>query len=228
MDTNQDYTTHRKALLTFNVFFREDTTTQQFLKSIIAKDPEHWAFFRSIFKGQERCTLTLVDRSIETPFQCMLAALFLKQLSLELGVYFDCPKLILTPVSKSKQHLTNTANAVFESSEERNAFLTKCMTEAFGKEASIINRRNPVFCRDLKIETTDYVLYIRCEGGIAYGWQLDETSTGKLSCQQLLMHQKRDLPCYNIFTHSFSRNGVFINVDLQPRQPVRAPCRVTL
>lgn len=98
MNTHYNSASQQKALLTFNVFFREDTTTQRFLNSIIDKDPEHWAFFRNIFKGQGKCTLTLVDRSIETPFHCLLVALLCKQLEEELGIDLKSIKLILTPI----------------------------------------------------------------------------------------------------------------------------------
>ena len=81
---------YTRSLLTFNVFFREDTSTKQFLKSIITKNPEHWAFFRNVFKGQYKCSLTLVDRSIETPFHCLLVAVLCKQLKEELGINFSC------------------------------------------------------------------------------------------------------------------------------------------
>ena len=56
---------HQKAILTFNVFFREDTTTQSFLPSIVSKDPNNWAFFRSVLAGQKDCKLTIVDKSID-------------------------------------------------------------------------------------------------------------------------------------------------------------------
>ena len=73
-----------KAIITFNVFFREDTTTQSFLPSIISKSPEHWALFRNVFSEQKDCKLTIVDKSIETPFHCLLVTLFCKQLEEEL------------------------------------------------------------------------------------------------------------------------------------------------
>ena len=54
----------QKAILTFNVFFREDTTTLSFLPSIVSKDPCHWAVFRSVFAGRKDCKLTIVDKSV--------------------------------------------------------------------------------------------------------------------------------------------------------------------
>ena len=75
----------QKSILTFNVFFKDDTTTQSFLPSIVAKNPEHWALFRKVLADQKDCRLTIVDKSIETPFHCLLAALFCKQLEEQLN-----------------------------------------------------------------------------------------------------------------------------------------------
>jgi hypothetical protein len=90
----------QKAILTFNVFFREDTTTQSFLPSIVSKDPNNWAFFRSVLTGQKDCRLTIVDKSIETPFHCLLVALFCKQLEDELQTSFESVTMILSPLHK--------------------------------------------------------------------------------------------------------------------------------
>ena len=48
----------QKSILTFNVFFKDDTTTQSFLSSIVAKEPEHWARLRKVLADQGDCRLT--------------------------------------------------------------------------------------------------------------------------------------------------------------------------
>lgn len=217
MDAKFNSATSQKALLTFNVFFREDTSTQCFLPSIIKKDPEHWAFFRSIFKGQENCTLTLVDRSIATPFQCLLAALLCKQLEEQLGIDLKGIKLILTPLRNEEPDKTVLVNLTFGTTSDRNDYLYQCFNTVLGNVPAIKTKRNPVFCRDLKISSRDFMLYMRVEGGIGNGWQLLGNDNILMSPQELLALAQADLPCQNIFTHSFSRNGVFLNFDLQPR-----------
>lgn len=119
----------QNTILTFNVFFREDTTTQSFLPSIISKSTEHWALFRNVFSEQKDCKLTIVDKSIETPFHCLLVTLFCKQLEEELQVGMEKITLILSPLHKEhaprNEHAGKdvTANMPFETTDHRNDFL---------------------------------------------------------------------------------------------------------
>ena len=208
-----------KANLTFNVFFREDTTTWGYLRSVISKDPEHWTFFRSVFEGEENCSLNLVDKSIETPFHCLLAVLFCKQLEAELGISFSNLSLILTPLIKERPGKSNTANMPFDTTSHRNEYLRKCFQTILGKDVSITTKKYPVHCRDLKIASGNNHLFIRCEGGITNGWRVGDGSMDCLSESDLLHVHEWDLPCHNIFTHGYSKNGVFFNFDLQTSKP---------
>lgn len=205
---------HTRSLLTFNVFFREDTSTRQFLKSIIAKNPEHWAFFRNVFKGRTECSLTLVDRSIETPFHCLLVAVLCKQLKEELGINFKRIKLMLSPLHEEVVCPTVWPNTPFVTTDDRNDFLQKCFSTILGQAPVLMTKRNPIFCRDMKISSRDYTLFIRVEGGVAHGWQLAGDGIRMLTPRMLLEKCDDDLTCQNIFTHAFSRNGVFFNFDL--------------
>lgn len=203
----------QKAILTFNVFFKEDTTTQSFLPSIVSKDPMNWAFFRSVLKGQKNCRLTIVDKSIETPFHCLLVALFCKQLEDELQTTFDSVTMILSPLHKERPGGINTANMPFDTTEHRNNYLRKCFSKVSCRKIKIATKRNPILCRDIKISSGDYILYLRFEGGVANGWQVDDAYVARLTSQELLSFASNNVKCKNIFTHGYSQNGVFINVD---------------
>lgn len=203
----------QKAILTFNVFFREDTTTQSFLPSIVSKDPMNWDFFRSVLTGQKNCRLTIVDKSIETPFHCLLVALFCKQLEDELQTTFDNVTMILSPLRKEHPGSINIANLLFDKTENRNDYLQECFSKVSGRKVKIATKRNPILCRDIKISSGDYILYLRFEGGVANGWQVDDAYVARLTPQELLSFASCNLKCRNIFTHGYSQNGVFINVD---------------
>ena len=190
----------QKAILTFNVFFREDTTTQSFLPSIVSKDPMNWDFFRSVLTGQKNCRLTIVDKSIETPFHCLLVALFCKQLENQLQTSFENMTMILSPLP-------------FDKTENRNDYLQECFSKVSGRKVKIATKRNPILCRDIKISSGDYILYLRFEGGVANGWQVDDAYVARLTPQELLSFASNNVKCKNIFTHGYSQNGVFINVD---------------
>lgn len=204
---------YQKAILTFNVFFREDTTTQSFLPSIVSKDPKNWALFRNVMTGQKDCKLTIVDKSIETPFQCLLVALFCKQLEEELQTEFENTTMILSPLRKEHPGSINIANLPFDKTENRNDYLQECFSKVSGRKVKIATKRNPILCRDIKISSGDYILYLRFEGGVANGWQVDDAYVARLTSQELLSFASCNLKCRNIFTHGYSQNGVFINVD---------------
>jgi hypothetical protein len=209
----------KKTVLTFNVFFREDTSSWGYLRSVISKNPEHWAFFRSIFQGEKECSLRLVDKSIETPFHCLLAVLFCKQLESEMGISLSNLCLILTPLPKEHPGKSNTANMPFDTTRHRNDFLRKCFQTILGKEVNITTKMYPIHCRDLKISSRNNILFIRCEGGITNGWRVGDGSMDFLSESDLLYIHEWDMPCHNIFTHGYSKNGVFFNFDLQSSKP---------
>lgn len=204
---------YQKAILTFNVFFREDTTTQSFLPSIVSKDPRNWALFRNVMTGQKDCKLTIVDKSIETPFQCLLVALFCKQLEEELQTEFENTTMILSPLRKEHPGSINIANLPFDKTENRNDYLQECFSKVSGRKVKIATKRNPILCRDIKISSGDYILYLRFEGGVANGWQVDDAYVARLTPQELLSFASNNVKCKNIFTHGYSQNGVFINVD---------------
>jgi hypothetical protein len=195
------------------VFFKDDTTTQSFLSSIVAKEPEHWARLRKVLADQGDCRLTIVDKSIETPFHCLLAALFCKQLEEQLHVQMNSITLILSPLHKKFPNGDNTANMPFDTTDHRNDFLQECFVKVMGFETKIATKRNPVHCRDVKVSAGDYALYLRFEGGMTNGWQVDDAYVSRLSSKDLLPFALNDVRCRNIFTHGYSQNGVFINVD---------------
>ena len=222
MSTNT-ITNYQKAILTFNVFFREDTTTQSFLPSIVSKDTENWALFRSTFAGRKDCNLTIVDKSIETPFHCLLVALFCKQLEDELQTEFENTTMILSPLRKEHPGSINIANMPFDKTENRNDYLQECFSKVSERKVKIATKRNPILCRDIKISTGDYTLFLRFEGGMANGWQVDDAYVASMTPKELLPFVSSNVKCKNIFTHGYSQNGVFINVDFLTKYRVCIP-----
>lgn len=217
MTTATQTLTNAKADLTFNVFYNEDSTTKSFLQTLVLKNPWEWAMLRQVFEGKNNSVITLVDRNIETPFHCLLAALFCKQLMEELGTCSEKIRLILTPLKKEQPGKLNTVNSHFDTTASRNEFLRECFRTILGMEISITTKRNPIGCRDLKISVDGYSLYVRSEGGIAKGWQPTNKYLADLPAKELLELHQSDLPCNNVYVHGYSRNGVFYSIELQPK-----------
>lgn len=217
MTTTQTQT-YPKSDLTFNVFYNEDTTTKTFLQTLVMKNPWEWTMLRQVFEGKKDAVITLVDRHIETPFHCLLAALFCKQVMEELGFSSAKLRLILTPLKKEQAGKLTTVNSPFDTTANRNEFLRECFSTIAGMDVTITTKRNPIHCRDLKISIDDYTLFIRCEGGIAKGWQPVNKYLAQLPAKELLELHQSDLPCSNVYVHGHCRNGVFYSIELQPKQ----------
>lgn len=205
-----------KASYAFNVFYTEDTTTLGFLPTLVSKNPWEWTMLRNLFEGK-RASIMLVDRSIETPFHCLLAALFCKQLVEELGCKLDKLHTILTPLKKEKPGSLVSVNDNFDTTQSRDNFLRECFFHTIGKRVAVNSKHNPIHCRDLKISIEDYTLYIRCEGGIGHGWYPSDKYLAGLPASELLSHYDNDLACRNVYVHKHSRTGVFINIELQSK-----------
>lgn len=209
--------TYTKSDLTFNVFYYEDTTTKGLLQTLVMKNPWEWNMLRHAFEGKKNSVITLVDRNIETPFQCMLATLFCKQLMEELGIWTQNIRLILTPLKKEQPGKPNTVDSVFDTTSNRNDFLKDCFHTITGIDVTIITKRNPIRCRDLRISTEEYTLYVRSEGSLVKGWHPSNKYLVELSAKELLDLHQSNLPCSNIYVHGHSRNGVFLSIELQPK-----------
>lgn len=215
--TKTQTTDRRKAALTFNAFYDVDTTTRGFLQTLVLKNPWEWSMLRQVFEGKKDVTITLVDRAIETPFHCLLVALFLKQLTVELGFKSKKLRLILTPLKKEQTGKLVTVSSAFDTTANRNGFLQDCFRRVMGTNVLLTTKANPIHCRDLKISTSDYTLYIRCEGGVVRGWQPTNKYLAQMPASELLELHVSDLPCHSVFVHGHSRTGVFISIELQPK-----------
>lgn len=202
-----------KSSYAFNVFYTEDTTTLSFLPTLVSKNPWEWAMLRNLFEGK-RATILLVDRSIETPFHCLLAALFCKQLKEELGFKLGKFHTVLTPLKKNSGSL-GTANDIFGTSDNRNRFLRECFKRTLEKNIAVTSKYNPIHCRDLKISIDDYTLFVRFEGGIGRGWYPADKSIAALPANELLPLHDKDLACRSIYVHGHSRTGVFVSIEIQ-------------
>lgn len=205
--------------LTFNVFYREDTRISEFVRSLVVKAPEHWAYLRSVLDGQD-CSVYWADRSVNTPFDCLWAARTISDLQDMLGIRITSLHLMLKSLRESSCLKRQICVDPFPATELRNRFLSRCIERKLGTTVKVNFRKCSIGYRDLKIVAKGYVLYIRFEGGVANGWELKDKSAHISTADQILEIDEYQLKCQNIYNHSFSKNGIFINFDLQPRMNV--------
>lgn len=202
--------------IVFNVFLHEDITTETFLQSIITKDTYKWAMIRDIFKGKKNVSLTVADKYVETPFQCVLLAKLIKQIAGELGFDYGHIRINLEHLRKEHPGAMVTADGKFDTTPHRNAFLADCIDEIVGKQCKISSKRALIRCRDLRLQTDDFTLYIRVEGGFSRGWQIKDKYVAALPANDILRLHGHGHECQNQYIHGFDRNGIFYSIELQP------------
>lgn len=200
----------------FCIIHRETTSTLRFLASITNKKSWRWRFVRNVFTGREDVSLTIVDKSVDTPFRCLLLALFVKQLKDDFSFGYRKLTVYVTPLPSESHVGTSVANERFGTTIQRNTYLQQCLKRIVGMEAKLKCKRFIINKRDSKLSSKDFDLFIRVNNGISHGWYADDAKTECMTPIQLLDKHESDIPCYNILSCSGHKSGVLINLDLQP------------
>lgn len=206
----------RKDDIVFNVVLLKNSSTLSFLLDIVTKDTYKWAMIRDLFKGKKNVRLSLVDRCAETPFQCLLLAKFCKQLEEELEFTYGTMKLELSNLKRECPGTRVIADGKFDTTANRNKFLSDCMEKIVGRPANITSKRHLVRSRDIKFSTDEFTLIIRVHEGITRGWQIADNYTAAMSADDILNLHEHDIPCRNWFIHSNDKSGIWIGIELQP------------
>lgn len=176
-------------------------------------------YVQKAFSNKE-ASLSLVDYTADTPFRCILLALFIKQLGEVLNVNFTNIHLFVTPVRKLNGYSAffDSADARYESTPARNAFLQQALDKIVGKKVLFSCKGNHYLKEDIKLSCDDYTLHIRPvrpDGGLTRGWVTEKGEFPFMSSQELLTHHATDIPCYNEHSRIYKKNGVQVYVELE-------------
>lgn len=182
-------------------------------------NPFKLQFISNIFSKRDDVALTLVDHTADTPFRCMLIAIFIKQLAELLDIDYNIIRLYVTPLHREGYVMTGMADDSFRTTPERNTFLQEAVTKIVGKDFKFSCKRNHFRKQDIKLVTKDYTLHIRPlrpDGGLTKGWLTEKGDYPFMSPKELLEVHTHDIPCYNEHSRKFDKRGVFVEVELEP------------
>lgn len=212
---------HFKGLgesLMFNTRLFGGTSSLDFLSSLLGDNERQLKFIKNVFRGRDDASLYIVDHAVETPFHCVLIANFIKQLGELLGISYKNVKLFVSPIS-TRDIRTGYADDSFESSDERNGYLLKAHSKIVGTDCKLSCKRFHLRKEDIKLVTQDYTLHIRPlrpDGGLTCGWQIGGGDYPFMTPTELLYHHHEPISCYNTFSRSKEKNGLLINIELEP------------
>lgn len=197
--------------IVFENYLSSDTTTNNLLETITNVDKASWNKICNAFPKGESVQLTYSDRYLKTPLGCILLAQLVYQLRKELG--FEPSKTtIMLPtgiISSGIGYDSNTRSNDdikitddFHSYKECDNFLRMYLLKMCGINCEIIHERLPHY-RSLTISGKNLELSIRPDGGVAYGWAVDNRTAPDLSLSDIRDNPGIDIDLFN----KASKNG---------------------
>lgn len=191
--------------IVFESFLKDNSDTEHLLESIIKCDKQSWdKIFKSIPKDKE-VKITYSDRYLKTPLGCILLAKLIQQLKRKLSIKPNSMTIMLPTgiISSDYMHSyhDNTIDDIkliddFSSYHECDRFLRKCLTEIAGVSCDIKHERLAHF-RSLTISADAYELSIRPDGGVAYGWSVDNRTCPDMTFNDVGNEPDQVIDLYN-------------------------------
>lgn len=177
-----------------------DTNTEYFFDSLCKKDRKNWKDIFDLIPKGEDVYLTYSDRYLKTPLGCILLGHLIKQLKNK--ILFNSKKMTaLLPIGGIPAYKDNSKKDIlltddFPTYKECDRFLTKCLIEIAGINIDIIHERIPHY-RSLSISGNSFELSIRPDGGVAYGWALDNRVNPYLTLDDIENDLSQDIELHN-------------------------------
>ena len=221
------------AFNAFNVMIRKDVSLQSFVKDTIAAHNCSWSVIRGLFAGTDNVTLTIVEKSVDTPFRCFLLACFCKQLQDELGVSFSRIHIKMAPVKdvpyttdngcivSSSMSLDKTkpfpctipANIKFDTTFHRDIYLAMCFKREKDLTDNVKVSRFSLRCRDIVISNGIHSVIIRSGESFTDDW---EVRTPGYHPWTTYIHDipQEKMMCSHRQVRSEGKRGLLLSVEL--------------
>ena len=201
----------------FDLHILQDIVSDELLDMILEYHSEKWQVIRRVFMEDGLVDLVYEDRYVNTPLGCILLAQFIRRIRDLFRLRFRSITLIMS--KKDFREIfddeTLKLDRKFSHVENRDAFLSKCM-EQIVEEPYEIQVKNTKHSRSLTIRNCHYELDIYPDGGISYGWGIENGRDKDLTVDQLKNHVDRNIRCFNRASRTYDRKGIIYTVKLSP------------
>lgn len=197
----------------FECYLTANTEIENLLEAIISVNQASWEkIYKAIPEGED-VQLTYSDRYLKTPLGCILLAQLISQLKVKLQfkpskLTIMLPTGIISSGSMYSSYDESTHDIKltddFPSYKECDKFLRMCLMKICDINCEIIHERLPHY-RSLTISGKSFELSIRPDGGVAYGWALDNRTNPDLT----LINVKEELDQnINLFNRASMSGGI--------------------
>jgi len=199
-----DFSTFQKdKKIMFDFKIKEQYGSTKLLGRLLyEQDPEKWDLIKNHVGGTV-VKVSYTDTYLKTPLACFMLIHTIKWFADNFNLSINELNLNLAFFDKPYPQYNSLVMQNFEKSKTRNRFITECAKEISNITPKIEEGHLPHF-RELKIESENFELIIRPDGGIENGWIIDR-SKDSLHDTDLKDDFKCDLKLYN---KEYRNNGI--------------------
>lgn len=203
----------------FEFCISNNVCSDELFDLLLEYQPEKWHFIKEMFMIEGLVDLTYEDRYLNTPLGCLMLAQLIRRIR-------DLFRLNYRSINISLSHKdfrvmfddkTLKIDRKFSYSTNRDAFMKLCM-ERIVRSSYKLETRNVKHSRILTVKSCRFLLEIYPEGGLSYGWGIENGIDQDLSIDQLVDNIDRNIHCFNRASHSYDRKGIQYMVKLIPIQ----------
>jgi hypothetical protein len=197
----------------FECYLTANTEIENLLEAIISVNQASWEkIYKAIPEGED-VQLTYSDRYLKTPLGCILLAQLISQLKVKLQfkpskLTIMLPTGIISSGSMYSSYDESTHDIKltddFPSYKECDKFLRMCLMKICDINCEIIHERLPHY-RSLTISGKSFELSIRPDGGVAYGWALDNRTNPDLTLTNVKEELDQNI---NLFNRASMSGGI--------------------
>lgn len=202
---------------TFSFNVVQGVYSDELLDLLTEYHPDKWHFIQEVFMKDAVVDLVYEDRYVNSPLGCILLAQFIRRLRDLFKLSYRSIEITLSRKDFRVIFDDDTLkiDRKFSFPEHRDAFMNRCMELIVG-EPYRLNVKNTKHSRSLIIKNANYELSINPDGGISYGWGVENGAHSELTVDKLKESIDVNVHCFNRAAHTFDRKGIPYVVSLLP------------
>ena len=202
---------------TFSFNVVQGVCSDELLDLLTEYHPDKWHFIQEVFMEDAVVDLAYEDRYVNSPLGCIILAQFIRRLR---DLFKLSYRSIDITLSRKDFRVifdddTLKIDRKFSFPEHRDAFMCRCLELIVG-EPYRLNIKNTKHSRSLVIKNANYELSIYPDGGISYGWGVENGIHSELTIDKLNESIDVNIHCFNRAAHTFDRKGIPYVVSLLP------------